>query len=177
MTIIGAISGAILAVKINPIFLSYLMPILLLILFIFNLFNHKPATASKLHLKEKTFFVIFGLGIGCYNGFFGPSTGTFWTLALLYFLALDIKQAVMRTKPLNFIGNFSSLLIFIYHGAVSYAISIPMGMGQIIGANLGAHAVLKGNGKLIRIFFLIMTFIMLLHAFYKTFISFVILHS
>lgn len=55
---------------------------------------------------------IFGLGIGFYDGFFGPGTGTFWTIALVTLLGLNLKKATAQTKVMNFTSNIVSLAVF-----------------------------------------------------------------
>lgn len=108
-----------------------------------------------IELNHLFFYLLFGLLIGFYDGFFGPGTGSFWTMALIVLLGLDLKQATAQTKLFNFTSNIVSLAVFIYSGLVLWTAGLIMGMGQIIGAYLGSTLVSKREVHFIRIFFLI----------------------
>ncbi|HIP18590.1 MAG TPA: hypothetical protein EYG78_04550, partial [Sulfurovum sp.] len=76
--------------------------------------------------------------MGFYDGFFGPGTGISWTIALVLFLGLNLKQATAQTKLFNFTSNIVSLSVFASMGLVLWYIGIIMGLGQILGAYLGS---------------------------------------
>ena len=168
VTIIGSALGSFFDEKIAINFLGYFIPFILLFLILFLLVEKK---IKKLNFPTMRPAIFFGIVIGFYNGFFGPSTGTFWIMALASFLKLDLKQSIMRAKPLNFIGNLTSLIIFMSVGSVSYSISIAMGAGQIIGAYTAAHFVIKKDVKMIKNIFLILSIGLMLSAFHKIFYS------
>jgi uncharacterized protein len=171
MTAIGSVLGSVVAQLIHPENLKKIIPILLVIVLIYTILS--PAAKDikpKQILSDVVFFIIFGLIIGFYNGFFGPPTGTFWMFSLMCFLGLDIVRATMHAKPLNSIGNIASLIVFMIGGKVYYSVGLCMGAGQICGARIGAHLVIHKGHKLIKPLFITVVSIMLIDILIKTYL-------
>lgn len=169
-TMIGATFGSLFDENISEKFLNHLIPLSLIFLIVFLVISKPPKeNTDKPKINKRTFFVLFGLVIGFYNGFFGPSTGFFWITTLMVFLGINLRYAIMRAKPLNFIGNLASLFVFIYGGSVSWPIGLSMGAGQILGAYAGANFILVKNVKVIKPLFLSIAFILAVHILYKAF--------
>lgn len=154
-TALGAISGTLTVQVVKADRLEHLIPVLLVGIFIYVLCNpqlgaiHKPQ-----RMAPGLFYVIFGLLIGFYDGFFGPGTGSLWTVAFVIWLGLDLKKATAHTKALNFTSNVVSLGTFLIGGHVVILAGLVMGVGQILGAYIGSHLVIKRGTKFVRIFFL-----------------------
>jgi uncharacterized membrane protein YfcA len=165
--VIGATLGSLFDLGVPKQFLNHLIPIVLIILIIFLLTNKQHKESDKPRMKKTLFFIIFGLLIGFYNGFCGPSTGFFWITTLIIFLGIDLRHAIMRSKPLNFIGNLASLSVFISAGTIAWSIGFAMAAGQIIGAYAGAQFVLVKNIKVIKPIFLTIAIILAAHMLYK----------
>jgi uncharacterized membrane protein YfcA len=96
------------------------------------------------------FSMIFGAGIGFYDGFFGPGTGAFFALAFVSMLGFSLKQATAHSKLLNMTSNLAALLFFMLGGHVVWSIGLVMASGQVIGASIGAHLVIRRGTALIR---------------------------
>ncbi len=76
LSFLGAALGALAVQQGAPSFLKRAIPILLIAVAVFTLL--KPTLGSQdLHprMRREWFDLIFGLGIGFYDGFFGPGTG------------------------------------------------------------------------------------------------------
>ena len=117
--------------------------------------NPKLGDTHKPHrVAPWLFYLVCGCGIGFYDGFFGPGTGTLWTIALVLWLGHDLKKATAQTKALNFTSNIVSLVTFLVGGHVVVFAGVMMGLGQIIGAYAGSHLVLKRGTGFVRAFFL-----------------------
>ncbi|NCN05252.1 MAG: TSUP family transporter [Spirochaetales bacterium] len=156
-TFVGAALGTLAILVISGEFLEWVIPFLLVGVFIYVLVN--PATSeirTQARMKENLFYLIFGLLIGFYDGFFGPGTGSFWTISFIALLGLPLKEATGHTKITNFTSNFVSLGVFVIGGQVVWSIGLIMGFSQVIGAWLGSHVVLNRSTKLIRGIFLTM---------------------
>ena len=155
-TFIGAVSGAYSIQFFDAKSLESMIIVMLIVIFLYTLAS---PNLGKIHTNAKMqkplFYLLFGLLIGFYDGFFGPGTGSFWTMALILLLGLDLKAATAQTKLFNFTSNIASLAMFIYAGLVLWLAGIVMGVGQIIGAYLGSTLVAKKEVKFIRVFFLI----------------------
>ncbi len=171
-TFIGAIIGTKTILLINTDILNKIIPVMLAIIFVYTLLNPKFGRLDKTsRLKKPLFFLIFGLLIGFYDGFFGPGTGTFWTIALVVLMGLNLKKATATTKVMNFTSNLASLGMFIIGGQVLFFIGILMGMGQMIGAYVGSSMVVKKEVTFIRTFFLFIVGITILKLIYESWLS------
>ena len=100
--------------------------------------------------------MIFGLFLGAYDGFFGPGTGSFWVIALMFFLGFNLQKATMHAKVYNFVSNLVSLVWFMTGGHVIYSLGLAMAVGQLCGAKLGARLVMRGGVAFIRPLFIVM---------------------
>ncbi len=151
VVVFSASAGAILVQYIHPLILNKLIPFLLLAVLIYMIFSPRPA-AEDIHprLSPLVFYGIFGGLLGFYNGFFGPGTGSFWVISLMFFLGLNIRSANVYSKPLNTAGNLVSVVWFIKTGMIAYAIALTCGLGQICGARLGAHLAMTKGARLIK---------------------------
>ena len=104
--------------------------------------------------------MIIGLLIGFYDGFFGPGTGSFFAIAFVFLMKLDLVKATAKTKILNFTANLSALIMFILGGAIIWKIGLVMAIGQFIGAQVGAKMVVGKGTKFIRPMVIIVSLIM-----------------
>ncbi len=155
-TFVGAVLGAITVQYFSAKFLSDFIIFMLIVLFFFTLFNKNLGLKAKARrVKPFAFYILFGLLIGFYDGFFGPGTGSFWTIALVLLLGLDLKGATAQTKIFNFTSNIVSLGVFAFSGLVLWKIGIIMGIGQIAGAFTGSTLVAKKEVTFVRYFFLV----------------------
>lgn len=148
---IGAILGAIAIQYFDSTLLISILPFGLIIIAVYLLFaKNMGKIASSKKLKETPFNAFFITGIGAYDGFFGPGTGTFFTLSYCKMQAMNLIQATAHAKLMNFTTNIVSLLIFILSDQIIWQIGLAMAIGQIIGARLGAATAIKQGTDFIR---------------------------
>jgi uncharacterized membrane protein YfcA len=134
---------------------------LLILIGVYFLFTKNIGEVEKHKLVSTTLYSFtFVLAIGFYDGFFGPGTGSFFTIAFIYFLGLNISTATAQTKVLNFATNFAAMLYFLIFSKVYILLGLVMGIGQIIGAIIGAKLVILKGQKLIRPLIVIVSFVM-----------------
>jgi hypothetical protein len=122
-------------------------------------------------LPETPAYVALGLVIGFYDGFLGPGTGSFWTLALISLLGQNFLRATATTKVMNATSNAASLLVFIAGGKVAWTIGLVMGAGQLVGARVGARLAVRGGVTFVRPVFLTVVTLLLLRLLYAQFLS------
>ena len=113
-------------------------------------------------LSAGLFGLIFGTTLGFYDGFFGPGTGAFWTIATVTLLGLELRRATAYTKSVNLASNLGSLVVFACKGAVLLPVAGVMVAGQLIGTYLGSGLVLTRGAPLIRRVFLIVVLAIIL---------------
>ncbi|MBI9019260.1 MAG: TSUP family transporter [Phycisphaerae bacterium] len=169
-TAIGAMTGAIIIQWIPADILNYIIPIMLVAIFIYMLLSPDTGHIDQ-HaiMKAKVFYCIMGLAIGFYDGFFGPGTGSFWTIGFVALMGFNLKKATGHTKVMNFTSNIVSLITFIIGGKVYYLIGLTMGLGQMTGAYLGSKLVVSKGTKFVRVFFLIVVATTIARIIYKLF--------
>jgi len=151
LTLLGAALGAGLVNRLDSAWLNRVIPWILAGLALFTLFQpNLGKSESKVRCGEFLFSVTCGLGIGFYDGFFGPGTGTFWAMAHVLLLGLDLRLATARTKAMNFCSNLASLAVFLQAGQVLFAAGLCMGAGQWLGAKAGSKLVIVHGARWIR---------------------------
>ncbi len=156
-TLAGALLGAFAVQQIDPGILRDLVPWLLAGILVYTLFRPRIGTGDHPpKLPASLFFTAFGLGLGFYDGFFGPGTGSFWAIALVLLLGQNFTRATAFTKIMNATSNVAALALFAAAGLVHLGAGLAMAAGQLLGGRLGAHLVMTRGARFIRPLFLTM---------------------
>ncbi|WP_257266572.1 TSUP family transporter [Endozoicomonas sp. ONNA2] len=151
MTFIGSMMGTLLVQRINAGVLDQVIPFLLIGIVLYFLFSPRVGSEPSPQLISlPVFSSTAAVLIGFYDGFFGPGTGSFFTMAFAGLLGYTLTSATAHTKVLNCTSNLASLLFFVIGGHVVWALGLVMILGQVIGARLGSHVVLSRGETLIR---------------------------
>lgn len=154
-TFIGAVAGSWAVQLAAPGLLKHVIPVLLLLVLAYIAFSPRLGDEDRRPLvRHNLFFLIFGLLLGFYDGFFGPGTGSFWMAALCIFLGLNMAKAAGMTRVMNFTSNIVALSVFAVGHNVLYEIGLIMALGQIIGARLGSNLAMNKGARIIRPIFL-----------------------
>ena len=112
--------------------------------------------------RERHFGVLVGIGIGFYDGFFGPGTGSFLIFIFIGLFGFDFLAASASAKVINFATNLSAVAYFAVTHQILYHYALPMGLCNVLGSLTGTRlAILKGNA-FIRVFFLVVMAAMIL---------------
>jgi uncharacterized membrane protein YfcA len=156
-TLVGACLGAWAVQGIDSSRLALLIPWLLAAILIYTIFRPELGRERRApQMTDASFWLVAGLGLGFYDGFFGPGTGSFWTIALVLLLGQDFMAATGHTKVMNAASNLAALSLFIAAGRVHWAAGGVMAVGQILGARMGAGLVVKKGARFVRPVFLTM---------------------
>lgn len=170
VTFIAAACGTLTVRAISPDILGRIVPIAMGAILVYTAISPKLGhVARKALLGRYGFYAIFGLLLGFYDGFFGPGTGSFWTMAFMIFLGYEMPRATGHTKLMNFTSNITSLLFFLSSGLIRYSYGLSMAGGQLIGARIGATMASKKGTKFIRPIFLVMVAIVTVQLIWKYF--------
>ncbi len=149
-TVLGAAAGSFVVTFVDAAWLMVLLPVLLVAIALYFLFGPKASDEDvKARLTPFAFGAVAG-GIGFYDGFFGPGTGSFFALALVTLLGMGLTRATAHTKALNFASNIVSVGIFAVGGHVLWLVGLLMAVGQVFGGWLGSHAAMRFGPRLIR---------------------------
>lgn len=169
LTFIGAAAGAWIVQQIDSSFLAQAIPILLIIFAVYFMFSPKLGDQERTQrISKNVFAATAGFGIGFYDGFFGPGTGTFFVIAFVTLLGYSLPNATAGTKLLNFTSNFSSLILFAFSGHIIWLLGFTMGVGQIIGSFIGSKLAIQHGSRLIRPLLVIVSLLVSLRLLLQT---------
>lgn len=163
LTFLGSLAGSLLVQQFDSHRLKQFVPVLLLAVAIFVWL--RPQLGEKdIHprMSRIKFDLIFALGIGFYDGFFGPGTGTFLALAFMLGLGFNLAKATANAKALNCASNLAALAVFLIAQKVWFVAGLVMGCGQWLGALLASRMVVTRGTKFIRPVFLTMVILVTL---------------
>lgn len=150
-TFIGAATGALLIQQVDGAALERLIPLLLIGFALYFLFSPRVSDLdSHERLGRPAFALTVGLGVGFYDGFFGPGTGTFFAMGYVALLGYSLRRATAHSKLLNLTSNLAALLFFLPGGHIDWTIAAVMALGQAAGAWLGSHLVIRHGAALVR---------------------------
>lgn len=154
-TAVGAVVGAWAVQHVRPDFLRAFIPFLLIAIAVYLLFRPSLGEAdTPPRWKAGAFHLVWGSALGFYDGFFGPGTGSFWAMAYVVLLGFNLTKATAHTKLMNFTSNAASLAMFIIGGKVFWLAGLTMGLGELLGARLGAKIVIRRGARFVRPIFI-----------------------
>jgi len=160
---IGAAIGAIAVQFINTDILSFVIPLVLLLIVVYFITSPlMKKRKNKSHLSRGKYKNIVVSSIGFYDGMFGPGTGSFFALAGVSCRGHDLIKSTAIAKSLNLATNVASLIIFLAAGHIAWVIGLTMMLGQAIGAHVGAHVLFKINPSYLRMIVVFMSTTMLI---------------
>jgi uncharacterized membrane protein YfcA len=96
-----------------------------------------------------------GLGLGFYDGIFGPGTGSFLVILLVGLLGYSFLQASAKARIVNIATNLGALVIFASQGAPLWRLGLLMGACNVGGGWLGAHTAIRRGSGFVRVVFLV----------------------
>jgi len=170
LSLAGAALGTLTVQQLEPDFLRRAIPILLAAVAMYSLLHPQLGVAdAHPRMPRAAFDVAFGLSIGFYDGFFGPGTGTFWTMAFMLGIGFNLTKATGYTKVMNFASNVSSLAFFLLMGQILFLAGLVMGIGQLFGARVGSRMVVRRGTRFIRPVFIAVVLAITAKLFYAAY--------
>ena len=159
---IGSIVGGVIIQFFDTQFLSFVIPIVLVFIAIYFIISPKPKSITSNPKPNKKFELYAVPVVGFYDGMFGPGAGSFFAMTGVMIKKLEIIQATILAKPLNFASNIAGFIVFFSFGHIAFLIGLLMMIGQMIGAFFGTHYLLKANPLIIRLLIVIISISMLI---------------
>jgi len=114
--------------------------------------RHAPRLSGR---RELVYGVLLGVGLGFYDGFFGPGMGSFLLFSFVGLFGYDFLTASGSSKLVNAATNITSLVYFAYTDQVLYRVGLPMAACNVLGATLGTRLALQRGTGFVRILFLV----------------------
>ena len=157
---IGGLLGGGLATVFSEQTLTIVAICLLLFSFILSFLGRTDfGEQLQLQIKKKTATLLVGIGI--YDGMFGPGSGT-----LLLYMYANEKMAYMKAVVLGRVGIFATCfgaaLMYIFSGQILWLETIALMIGSIIGSQLGIQIARKVSVKLAKYLLRLITAILIL---------------
>ncbi|WP_294256463.1 TSUP family transporter [uncultured Sphingomonas sp.] len=155
---VGSVLGATIVQHVDPSFLAAFVPILLIAMGFYFLLAPKMSEEDRHARLGRTGLTLVCGGIGFYDGFFGPGTGSFLTTALVALGGLGLVRAIANTKFLNLATNIAGLLAMIAGGKVLWLLGFTMAAANIAGNQVGAWLAIRFGGRGVRPLLVVMSF-------------------
>jgi uncharacterized membrane protein YfcA len=170
VTAVAAFAGAWCDTRMSADLLVRVIPWLLVAIFIHVLVSPRVGEERrKARLGVVGFHVAAGCVLGFYDGFFGPGTGSFWTMGFVVLMGFNLPHATGHTKVMNLTSNVASLVWFAAHGSVFWTLGAVMGGANIAGALLGSHLAIRNGARFIRAVFLLVVGATIARLFWQSF--------
>ena len=154
---LGSARGAFLLTRIDSTFLEGLLPALLVAMAVYFLLAPRMSEMDRHSRAGPVLLVAVAFAIGCYDGFFGPGTGSFFTLALVAMFGLGLIRAVAHTKLLNLASNLAGLGVLVVGGHVLWVAGFVMAVGSVAGGQVGAHMAIRFGANAARPLLIVMS--------------------
>lgn len=140
---------------------SAFRPLVLVLLVVVGTYTlRRPALGEVQELRlsgrrHLTAAVAAAVGIGFYDGIFGPGTGSFLVFALVALMGYSFVQASAKARIVNVATNVGALAVFIPQGAPIYGLGLAMAACNVLGGRLGAVTAISRGSRFVRVVFLV----------------------
>jgi uncharacterized membrane protein YfcA len=147
---VGSAIGAFILTRIDSGFLSALLPALLVAMALYYCLAPKMSDVDRKSRAGPLLLAAVAMVIGCYDGFFGPGTGSFFTTALVAIFGFGLIRAVAHAKLLNLASNVAGLAVLIVGGHVLWITGLAMAVGSTAGGQAGAYFAIRFGAGIAR---------------------------
>ncbi len=154
----GSLGGAVSARWITEEAFAPIVLVALLLVGAWTLLKPDAGQVTELRLSARGHLVAavgVGLGVGFYDGFLGPGTGSFFVIGLVALLGYSFLDASAQAKLANWATNLAALVVFVPMGVVDWRIGLTVGAANLVGGYLGARTAIGRGAAFVRIFFLV----------------------
>lgn len=153
MALLGSYIGANLALLASDRVLKMmLIPVLPIVAF-YVLKKKDLDRDGDAEISRKKQWLICGicsLAVGCYDGFYGPGTGTFLLLLYTGLAKMHVREASGNMKLANLSSNVSALVVFLFSGKIIFPLGLAAAVFSVAGHYTGAGMVMKNGSRIVR---------------------------
>ena len=165
--LLASFAGAWLVTMVPATGLRKALPLVLLVVLLYTLWRKDLGRVHAPHLsprREAMRGSAIGAGIGFYDGFFGPGTGSFFVFLLVRALGYDFLHASAGAKLLNTATNLAAIALFAAKGHVWWHVAAVMAVANVIGSLLGARLALRHGAGFVRGIFIAVVSLLILRT-------------
>ncbi|WP_299309482.1 TSUP family transporter [uncultured Croceicoccus sp.] len=146
----GAALGAFMVQRISPAVLQLIVPLFLMAVALYVLLSPRMDDVPSQERLSRRGYAPVSAGIGFYDGFFGPGTGSFFAASQVGLRGEGLTRATANAKLFNMMTNLASVLLFAFGGKIIWAVGLSMAVGSMTGSWIGSRFAVKHGAKLIR---------------------------
>jgi uncharacterized membrane protein YfcA len=159
----GSALGSSLTLLVNERYLQWLLLAVLPLTAFYVLRRKEFQVKGEAFSRPRTAVLaaVISLVIGCYDGFFGPGTGTFLILLYTGLARIEARAASGNAKLVNLGSNVSALAVFLLHSRTLLPLGLAAGLFSIAGSWLGSGLVIRRGTGILRFFILIVLALLL----------------
>lgn len=154
----GSFLGAWAVTGVDASALRRALPAVLLAILVYTLARkdlgrqHAPRLAGR---REAWVAAAIGAGIGFYDGFFGPGTGSFFVFLFVRVMGYDFLHASAASKLLNTSTNLAALVLFTWTGHVWWQVAAVLAVANVAGSLIGTRLALRHGAGFVRGVFIV----------------------
>jgi uncharacterized membrane protein YfcA len=171
---IGSCFGALLASNISATSFKSAIFFMMIAIFIYTLV--KP-DLGKVHVDKHSPRKLMYIGgaaafvIGFYDGLIGPGTGTLLMIFLVAVMGFAFVGASAIAKVVNAMTNLASIIVVGLGVGILWKIGLFLAVANLAGGYAGSHVAIKKGSGFIRIFYLIVTGLLIVRLGYSLYIE------
>lgn len=152
LALTGSICGTWLQLHTPDKILKYLLLAVLPVVAIITLRTHTwPDEPGEIDFRTQAAIVwAAALIIGCYDGYYGPGTGTFLMIIFIRLAKMDTRHAAGSMKAVNLASNIGGTVTALTAGFVFIHVGLISAVASIAGHYLGAGLAIKNGSKIVR---------------------------
>jgi len=162
--VLCAMAGAGLGVRLAYLFQgrseAWFRPVMVALMVLMLAFTLLKPELGKLHAPrhalrhQRLLAALISFAVGCYDGFFGPGTGSILIFLYVAVLGFDFLRSSALAKSVNWASNLASLVLFLGRGSWLPVLALTMAAGNGLGGYLGARTALRKGSGLVRVVFI-----------------------
>jgi len=169
----GSFAGAWALTLASPDGLRKALPLVLLAVFVYTLAKKDLGRehAPRFHGRAEALAAgAIALGVGFYDGFFGPGTGSFFVFLFVRVLGYDFLHASATAKLMNLVTNAFALVLFIGKGHVWWQVAALMAVTNVAGSLAGTRLALRHGAGFVRGVFVVVVGALILKTAWDAFL-------
>lgn len=167
--VVGAAIGANLSLMVSEEIMNYILvgilPVSAFLVLNKKFFHDNGKDIVTLDRRTLITATLAAFFVGCYDGFYGPGTGTFLIIAFTAFAGLSMRTANGQAKVINLTTNITSLIVFLLNGQILIPLGIAACACNMLGGYLGSGLALQNGSKIVKPIVLFVLFLLMLKVF------------
>ncbi|OFX59333.1 MAG: hypothetical protein A2046_13015, partial [Bacteroidetes bacterium GWA2_30_7] len=151
----GSIAGAQIAVSIEKTLLEKIIAVLMILMLFFIIYKPQKWIIGNIDTKKRkitAFHLFIYFLIGIYGGFIHIGVGILLLFALVILSGFDIVKANALKVFIVLLYSPFSLLIFMLHNQVEYAVGLISSIGNLFGGIVAAYFAISWGGNFLKWF-------------------------